>query len=252
MKKTYMLKTVIVLGMHRSGTSLTSNILKELGVDMGNRLLGKNISNPFGHFEDLDFLELNQDILASAGGDYKNPPSRSAIMNQKEKYKNRIKKLIESKNIISLWGWKEPRTCLTFNLFLPYIENPHIIYCKRDAERIIKSLYKREKIERNNSLKIINIYKNEINDILRNYPNLKKIEIIHKELIGNPKAEINKIIKFIDIEPDKSKLNKAVKCIKSKSEIESKIKKIKNKNKIIKVVSNIKKIIYDSFLVVSC
>jgi len=69
-------KTVIVLGMHRSGTSMVSGVLNILGVDIGKDLLGNHWSNPLGHFENNDFRNLNTQILKEAGGDWLNPPSR--------------------------------------------------------------------------------------------------------------------------------------------------------------------------------
>ena len=54
------IKTVVVLGMHRSGTSMTSAILEKLGINMGDETLGPLETNPIGHFEDRMFLELNK------------------------------------------------------------------------------------------------------------------------------------------------------------------------------------------------
>jgi len=55
--------TVIVLGMHRTRTSLVSRICVELGVNMGDDLLGTHPSQPHGHWEDKEFYQLNQRIL---------------------------------------------------------------------------------------------------------------------------------------------------------------------------------------------
>ena len=49
-------KILVVVGMHRSGTSLTTNWLQKCGLDIGAKLEGKEFSNPDGHFEDIDFL----------------------------------------------------------------------------------------------------------------------------------------------------------------------------------------------------
>ncbi|HMB65244.1 MAG TPA: hypothetical protein VKO42_00060, partial [Patescibacteria group bacterium] len=56
-------KTVVVIGMHRSGTSLVAGIMQCLGVDMGSNLLSGNRGNPLGFFEDEDILDLNKRIL---------------------------------------------------------------------------------------------------------------------------------------------------------------------------------------------
>ena len=240
-----MLKTVIILGMHRSGTSLTSNILIKLGVNMGDNLYGKTFSNPFGHFEDMDFFELNEDILISAGGNHLEPPKQDAIELQFDKFKDKIKNTIENKAKNSLYGWKDPRTCLTFNLFLPYVENPYIIYCKRDANEIAQSLFKRQNIEINEGLKLTQRYENEIQNVIKKNPNIKKLEITYKELIKNPKYEIKQIVKFLEIDVNEQTTSKAINCIKPKSKIARKVKRRKFtqkiKNKVKRNLAKIKK-----------
>ncbi len=79
-------KTIIVLGMHKSGTSLVAGALKKAGVNMGDNLLGRHWSNPLGHFEDMDFFRLNRKILREVGGGWDNPPSLDKVLSLKEKF----------------------------------------------------------------------------------------------------------------------------------------------------------------------
>ncbi|MBS1528172.1 MAG: hypothetical protein JST19_21175, partial [Bacteroidetes bacterium] len=58
---------LIILGMHRSGTSLVTNWLYHCGLQVGENLLGKNAGNEEGHFEDTEFLKLHEEILAANG-----------------------------------------------------------------------------------------------------------------------------------------------------------------------------------------
>jgi len=44
-------RIVVLLGMHRSGTSLTASILEALGVEFGNDFIPANENNPKGYFE---------------------------------------------------------------------------------------------------------------------------------------------------------------------------------------------------------
>jgi hypothetical protein len=53
---------VIVLGMHRSGTSLCSHLLSALGVDMADDI-GVNVGNDRGHWERWEIVELHDRIL---------------------------------------------------------------------------------------------------------------------------------------------------------------------------------------------
>ena len=64
-------KLVVVLGMHRSGTSATTRALAALGADFGDRLLHPIAGvNEKGFFEDLDVLKINIDLLSAAGMDW--------------------------------------------------------------------------------------------------------------------------------------------------------------------------------------
>src|SRR5713226_6216337 len=53
---------VIVLGMHRSGTSLCSHVLSALGVDMADAI-DIHQSNEKGHWERREIVDLNDRIL---------------------------------------------------------------------------------------------------------------------------------------------------------------------------------------------
>jgi hypothetical protein len=62
-----MKKLAVVLGFHRSGTSLVSKSLGCLGFSHGNRLMGGDDFNKKGYFEDLEIVNLNERILNSLG-----------------------------------------------------------------------------------------------------------------------------------------------------------------------------------------
>jgi hypothetical protein len=134
-----MSKCFVVLGMHRSATSLIAKGLAESNVSMGSNLLIADKSNLFGHWEDMDFLNLNKAILRDAGGDWDDPPPEEKILELADTYEAEIKELINRKKK-DLWGWKDPRTTLTIKLFAPYLENPHWITCFRQPEQVAQSL----------------------------------------------------------------------------------------------------------------
>lgn len=60
-------KLVVVLGMHRSGTSAISRSLKVFGVELGNNLIGQHPDNVKGFWEDSDFKVLNEEMLHALG-----------------------------------------------------------------------------------------------------------------------------------------------------------------------------------------
>ena len=60
---------VLVLGMHRSGTSLCSHLLSALGVDMADDI-GVNLGNDKGHWERWEIVESHDRILGLFNRDY--------------------------------------------------------------------------------------------------------------------------------------------------------------------------------------
>jgi hypothetical protein len=58
---------IIVLGMHRSGTSALAGMLGLLGAKLPNRILPAGRGNPKGHFEPQHIVNIHDRILASAG-----------------------------------------------------------------------------------------------------------------------------------------------------------------------------------------
>jgi hypothetical protein len=75
-------KTLVpILCMHRSGSSLTTNVLAELGMSLGPfELMGADDCNRHGHFESLPFYDLDQQVQRLAVGfDEDMPESPEAL-----------------------------------------------------------------------------------------------------------------------------------------------------------------------------
>lgn len=79
-------KTVVVLGIHRSATSMVARALhKSREVWMGHQLLMGKEHNPMGHYEQLSVLTLNSQILNAADGSWSHPPKPEKIANSLKK-----------------------------------------------------------------------------------------------------------------------------------------------------------------------
>ena len=192
-------QNIIILGMHRSGTSLVAGILFRFGIFMGKNFLGIHASNPFGHFEDQNVIDLNDQILAAAGGSWKDPPGSEAILNQADKFRKEIISLIAAMPS-GTWGWKDPRLSITIELFLPYLHNPVFIVCQREPLLIVDSLYRRSQIDRKQGLRLTDIYQKRIEYVLEKYPDHRRMFVSHKEICSDPGAVIRQIITFLRLE----------------------------------------------------
>lgn len=134
---------IVVLGMHRSGTSLVSGICHKLGVSMGEYFRVGDESNPDGYFEDLDWRAMNKWIINSAGGTWHDPPSMLEIVVHTMRLAPVIQKLISYKSRFEPWGFKDPRTCLTARGLYRILPDPKFVIVHRPKAEIVKSLKNR-------------------------------------------------------------------------------------------------------------
>lgn len=201
-------KTVVVLGMHRSGTSMIAGILYFLGVNMGEKLIGRMASNPLGHFEDEEFVKLNDRILKLAGGSWHNPPERESILKQQEVFDQDIKS-VTARLSCGIGGWKDPRTSLTIELFLPYLANPFFIIIQRAPGAVARSLKKRDNFNLEKSISLRLSYENRIKNFFTRYPELPYLDLNYNAITGQPRLWLNIIIKFLSLSPEPVMIQRA-------------------------------------------
>jgi len=136
-------RTLIIAGMHRSGTSLITNWLHHCGLQVGECLLEANESNKDGHFEDVEFLKIHEEILAGNG------LTPSGLIFDKElkvsEYQlEKLKAIIRVKmRHFNQWGWKEPRTCLFLDTYHDLLPGAKYLIIVRDYLSVVNSLLKR-------------------------------------------------------------------------------------------------------------
>jgi len=173
------MKTFVVLGFPRSATSLIAKGLFN-EIYMGEDFLEPNEWNVHGYFENKKFLDLNNKILKAAGGGWRDVPSEAAILEKGAKFSNEIQDLIKSESAgKDHWGWKEPRTTLTIRLYLPYLENPHFIFCLRDPKEAALSLNKFKHVPLEEGLKLAATYNDRALNFLRDFSNEEHLHRKH-------------------------------------------------------------------------
>ncbi len=168
-----MSKCLIVLGMHRSATSLVAKALHDQNNVHWPSSAFVHRSQPHGHWECRPIVELNDRILQAAGGAWFTPPPVSEIRALANQFNSDIARTLQKvKGDRPIWGWKDPRTVLTFELFAPHLagEDLHFIVCFRDPRRIAASLQRRNGGDRAAWEKLAREYNERIFEILENYP----------------------------------------------------------------------------------
>jgi hypothetical protein len=110
---------IIILGMHRSGTSLAAEVAHRWGAYVDTSLLLEpNDGNPRGYWEHRSLVKLNDDLLAAVHSSWKMPPTeegrkRLARLAKKGSFRHRAHKLLATINSNqAVWLWKDPRLCI--------------------------------------------------------------------------------------------------------------------------------------------
>jgi len=138
--------TLIIGGMHRSGTTLTARWLHQCGLYVGDDLLTSKFShaNPDGnHYEDRAFLKLHRQILLSNGLNAEGYITNENIQIAPQ-YRAQAEALIASRQIYEQWGWKEPRTSLFMDFWQPYLPDVYALMVYRPYTRVADSLLRRK------------------------------------------------------------------------------------------------------------
>jgi hypothetical protein len=207
-------KTVVLLGLARSGTSTITGVLHLLGVDMGAREYADKW-NPMGSFEDRDFQKLHKEIFdrAGEGMNYWNPPSYESLMGLRNELAPRIKSFIAEKaEGKMLWGWKHTRTILTIDLFLEHLRNPHFVIVYRNplttAQSSVKHTQRYEdKVDFHRALNLVHFYHGELLRFYEKHPELPRTFVAYEQLVDRPREEAQRIAEFLGISPGEKDMN---------------------------------------------
>lgn len=135
------MKKIIVLGMHRSGTSCVSQMLHVAGVDLGGDLTGGNVGNLEGHFESAEAMRINDSILAQSNGSWDAPPT---TLSCDDATRESIQRYVERMNGFPVSGFKDPRMVITYPIWKPLLGEHGILACLRNPDSVARSLETRE------------------------------------------------------------------------------------------------------------
>ena len=150
---------ILVLGMHRSGTSAISGVLDILGADFGRDQIPPSYDNPKGFFENQKVLELNETIMDSLGLNWDYP---GFLEPDWQNFGIVIKHITKAKEVISsqfgkspLIAIKDPRICHLVPFWLKVLEElSFTVSCLltwRNPLSVVKSLQRRNNLTANHS-----------------------------------------------------------------------------------------------------
>jgi hypothetical protein len=116
---------VIIIGMHRSGTSALGLVLEQLGLTVGKNVMSAQTENPKGYAENVSLMELHDEFLKSVGSSWQDPEpvgeelfQGNAAVGFREKLLRVLKdEFRDGRPLI-----KDPRMCRLMPLWVPLIK----------------------------------------------------------------------------------------------------------------------------------
>jgi hypothetical protein len=142
-------KSVVVLGMHRSGTSVVTRVIALLGLSLCREEdLYAAPDNPTGHWESTSLVAFNDRLLNLFGGI---PAAPAAVDNGWECHPSAVALYDEAYKVFkwahpgAVWVWKDPRTCLTLPFWRRVLpESPAAVFVHREPLEVALSLQRRD------------------------------------------------------------------------------------------------------------
>jgi hypothetical protein len=148
---------IIIIGMHRSGTSLLARLLERAGLFVG-RALNDDHEATF-------FLQHNEWLLRACGGSWDTPRCVDDLYTH-EQGQNLVEAYLRLRlaspasvqylglrrfwryrgmwNIREPWGWKDPRNTLTLPVWLRLFPDAAVLHVIRNGVDVARSLVRRE------------------------------------------------------------------------------------------------------------
>lgn len=192
-----MSRAVIVLGMHRSGTSVITRGLKTLGVHLGTDLLGPRPDNPTGFWEDRAVMNLNERIFKVIGMKWHTVSIignvwESSAMNALTMEAVKLLKRRFTKHAI--WGFKDPRTVRLLPFWLRVfrhlnVKDSYLISLRKPAD-VAKSLYERQRMPAEQAYRLSLVHVGPYLHLVAGKP---VVAVDYDRLMDDPRRELVRV-----------------------------------------------------------
>jgi hypothetical protein len=190
---------ILVLGPHRSGTSMVTRLINMMGAYFGpeKSSLGFDESNPKGFWERRDVMRLNDAILHLRGCSWRELAGWdiNAMPTLHEELRRDMQLLTLDLDAHRPWVMKDPRLCLTLPCWAPLFEVPVAIIVYRNALETAQSLQKRNRLSIELGLAMWELHAVSLLNASRAMP---RIFIKHSELIENPVAAVDYLFEQLE------------------------------------------------------
>ena len=191
---------LIVLGMHRSGTSVLARLLNLMGAYFGPEGIstGANDENPKGFWERRDVRLLNDWVLHAVGCDWNrvlNFDVNNLPESVVEDFRKKASRLVLEMDAHRPWLLKEPRLCLLLPLWRSILEVPVCVQILRSPVEVAASLLKRNGIPMEAGLALWERY---VKSSLEASTGLPRVVVLHRQLMQEPMVVARQLLEQLN------------------------------------------------------
>ena len=199
---------IIVLGMHRSGTSAITRGLQVLGANLGGKLMPPVPgNNDTGFWEDIDINALNIEMLKAVGGDWLSlkPVGIRDVENLQSQgfLLHAIELLREKMNVNALFAFKDPRVAKLLPFWNQVAEhlrlNAGYVLALRNPLSVAQSLAKRDHLFSEHSYLL---WLGHVLESLRGSEGKPRVVVDYDRLMLHPDVELARVARALHLEVD--------------------------------------------------
>lgn len=180
---------LLVVGMHRSGTSALTGMLHYLGVALGDKLMPPTPDNPRGYWEHSDIVAVHDRLMSTFGhawDDLRSLPPGFAEEALAQEARRELLAILESEFAgTALWGTKDPRLCRVLPLWTGLLAaaevTPRYVLAVRHPRDVAASLGARDRIGEARGLLL---WLSHLLDAERATRGARRVVVHYEDLIG--------------------------------------------------------------------
>jgi glycosyltransferase involved in cell wall biosynthesis len=196
---------VLVVGVHRSGTSAVTQVIHRLGVAVPNNLVpGSPSENPTGFWESRDVIATHEDFLAAIGSSWEDP---TAIAPQLFRAAAAAKcradlALVLARDIgqADLMVIKDPRLCQLIPLWKDLAEEHgvtlRVVIPVRDPREVAASLFKRNAMPLSRGLFL---WFSHLMRAVQDTTGMARLFVDYERLLADPPGEARRLCAFLGL-----------------------------------------------------
>ena len=197
-------RIIVVLGMHRSGTSAITRGLQTLGVDLGSNLMPPAPgNNEKGFYEDIEINKLNNELLNALNCDWHTLSliPQAAFDNENlTPFTLRAIELVQTRIGDRPFGMKDPRIAQLFPFWHAVFKQlnirPSYIIALRHAMSVAQSLKKRDGFD---NAKCYYLWLEHVIPTILETVGTKRLVVDFDLLMADPEAQLKRVAQALDL-----------------------------------------------------